>query len=150
MRTKTGEGQFSRGLPKPVTDQPRLVDPADTTAPLPDRAKAWLATNCSHCHLPEGGGNSAMNLSPWASGATGRFPCPVLFPEHSSQHKLLTGFSGGQLVPFPVVVDLLPEFLPRLLVAGLREVQQLNPLPFPPGREGMMGLGRWLGSMLKN
>jgi mono/diheme cytochrome c family protein len=42
-----------------------LVNPYDTNAPLAERAQAYLATNCAHCHVPDGGGNSAMDLTPW-------------------------------------------------------------------------------------
>ena len=44
---------------------PRLVNPLDAGAPLAERAQAYFATNCSHCHRHEGGGNSRMDLSPW-------------------------------------------------------------------------------------
>jgi uncharacterized repeat protein (TIGR03806 family) len=32
-----------------------MPDPADGTQPLTDRARAYLHTNCSHCHRPNGG-----------------------------------------------------------------------------------------------
>lgn len=49
----------------PAPRAPRLVDPYDTNAPLGDRAKAYFAANCSHCHVPNGGGNTIMDLTPW-------------------------------------------------------------------------------------
>lgn len=49
--------------PRPPPEAPRHVNPYDSTAPLPDRARAWLATNCAHCHVPEGGGNTLMDLT---------------------------------------------------------------------------------------
>lgn len=42
-------------LTPPITDpaaQPAMPDPTDTAAPLADRARAWLHTNCSQCHRP--------------------------------------------------------------------------------------------------
>ncbi len=39
---------------------PRL---GDTNATLEARARAYLAVNCAHCHVHEGGGNSAMDLA---------------------------------------------------------------------------------------
>jgi glucose/arabinose dehydrogenase/mono/diheme cytochrome c family protein len=50
----------------PGARAPRLADPADVRAPLDDRARAYFATNCSHCHIQNGGGNSPMDLTPWA------------------------------------------------------------------------------------
>ena len=41
----------------------RLVDPADTTAPLEARARAYLHANCAHCHTQAGGGNAQIQLS---------------------------------------------------------------------------------------
>ncbi len=48
-----------------LTELPALVNPRDLTAPLDERAKAYFAVNCAHCHMKEGGGNSLMELSPW-------------------------------------------------------------------------------------
>ncbi|HEY5807989.1 MAG TPA: PQQ-dependent sugar dehydrogenase [Povalibacter sp.] len=48
-------------IPDP-TAQPRLADPADTTASLNDRARAYLHTNCSQCHRPDGPTPSNMDL----------------------------------------------------------------------------------------
>jgi len=42
--------------------QPKLTDPADSAASLNDRARAYLHTNCSQCHRPDGPTPSAMDL----------------------------------------------------------------------------------------
>jgi len=52
---------LSPPIPDPAT-QPRMADPADTTAALGDRARAYLHTNCSQCHRPGGPTPSAMDL----------------------------------------------------------------------------------------
>ncbi len=39
-----------------------LTDPSDTTAMLEDRARAYLHTNCSGCHRPNGPTPSTMDL----------------------------------------------------------------------------------------
>ncbi len=41
---------------------PSLVDPADKNAPLELRARSYLHSNCSHCHMPYGGGNSKIDV----------------------------------------------------------------------------------------
>lgn len=64
----SGSAGSASPLPKPPAELPRFVDPHDAAAPLADRAKAYLATNCAHCHMHEGGGNSRMDLSPWIEG----------------------------------------------------------------------------------
>jgi len=42
--------------------EPAMPDPADTSAPLGDRARAYLHTNCSQCHRPNGPTPSTMDL----------------------------------------------------------------------------------------
>ena len=60
-------GEKPDGPEKPDTDTPRLVDPYSPEAPLHERVRAYFATNCAHCHIPNGGGNSTMDLTPWAA-----------------------------------------------------------------------------------
>jgi uncharacterized repeat protein (TIGR03806 family) len=52
-------------LSPPITTsatQPAMPDPADTTASLTNRARAYLHTNCSQCHRPGGPTPSTMDL----------------------------------------------------------------------------------------
>lgn len=52
-------------LTPPIVDpaaQPSMPDPADTTAPLDSRARAYLHTNCSQCHRTGGPTPSTMDL----------------------------------------------------------------------------------------
>lgn len=69
VQTKPPDGPPTSELPKPPAELPRLVDPYDASATLAERVTAYFATNCAHCHIPEGGGNTLMNLSPWANAA---------------------------------------------------------------------------------
>ncbi len=66
------EGGFfpDRGEGKPPIDpatRPKFPSLGDTNATLEARARAYLAVNCAHCHVHEGGGNSAMDLAAWTS-----------------------------------------------------------------------------------
>lgn len=52
-------------LTPPISDpaaQPTMPNPADASAPLANRARAYLHTNCSQCHRPGGPTPSAMDL----------------------------------------------------------------------------------------
>ena len=42
---------------------PHFPSLTDTNAPIEARARTYLAVNCAHCHVHEGGGNSAMDLA---------------------------------------------------------------------------------------
>jgi len=41
-----------------VDKLPKLVDHEDETQPLDARARSYLHSNCSHCHMKWGGGNA--------------------------------------------------------------------------------------------
>jgi uncharacterized repeat protein (TIGR03806 family) len=52
-------------LSPPIADSstaPAMPDPSDTTASLTNRARAYLHTNCSQCHRPNGPTPSTMDL----------------------------------------------------------------------------------------
>ena len=50
-------------LPKSLEQLGHLADPYDMAADLNERARSYLHSNCSHCHVEAGGGNAAINLS---------------------------------------------------------------------------------------
>jgi uncharacterized repeat protein (TIGR03806 family) len=45
-----------------AVSQPTMPDPFDTSAPLGNRARAYLHTNCAQCHRPGGPTPSSMDL----------------------------------------------------------------------------------------
>jgi uncharacterized repeat protein (TIGR03806 family) len=53
------------GNPPPAADPPcpPLAAAGDASAPLPDRARAYLHVNCGHCHRFGGGGMAAIQLN---------------------------------------------------------------------------------------
>lgn len=48
--------------PKPSNALPRLVSPSDSNADIELRARSYLHSNCSICHIDAGGGNSKIVL----------------------------------------------------------------------------------------
>lgn len=55
-------GLFTNDLPEPVSALPALSDPVDFNAPLDDRARAYLHTNCAQCHRPGGPTGTDLDL----------------------------------------------------------------------------------------
>jgi len=49
-------------LPKSPEEYGHLADPADASADLGQRARAYLHANCAQCHVEAGGGNSPFDL----------------------------------------------------------------------------------------
>ncbi len=62
LRTLAHIGLLTGYKPPSDENHPRLVNPADTTTSLTDRAKSYLQTNCACCHVAAGGGNARMEL----------------------------------------------------------------------------------------
>jgi uncharacterized repeat protein (TIGR03806 family) len=61
LRTLDSITLFTTPLGDPAL-QPAMPDPFDTVAPLAQRARAYLHTNCAHCHRPGGPTSSSMDL----------------------------------------------------------------------------------------
>jgi uncharacterized repeat protein (TIGR03806 family) len=62
LRTLEHIGLFTNPLPAPPEKLPRLVNHDDDKQPLDLRARAYLHSNCSHCHMKWGGGNAEFLL----------------------------------------------------------------------------------------
>jgi uncharacterized repeat protein (TIGR03806 family) len=61
LRTLDAITMFTTPLGDPAL-QPSMPDPSDASAPLAQRARAYLHTNCAHCHRPGGVAQSSMDL----------------------------------------------------------------------------------------
>jgi uncharacterized repeat protein (TIGR03806 family) len=61
LRTLDAITMFTTPLGDPAL-QPAMPDPFDTSAPLAQRARAYLHTNCAQCHRPSGPTPSSMDL----------------------------------------------------------------------------------------
>jgi mono/diheme cytochrome c family protein len=48
--------------PRVGANPPAYADPADTSASLDERARAYLHTNCANCHQPQGPTTVALDL----------------------------------------------------------------------------------------
>ncbi|OWK43658.1 PQQ-dependent sugar dehydrogenase [Fimbriiglobus ruber] len=99
--------------PNEATKQPHVVDPTDMKAPLVDRARAYLHTNCGHCHQNGGGGGAVTfelhrnsdlkQKSLWATPTRGNFDLPDLKvvapgdPAHSALYFRMAKFGRGRM-----------------------------------------------------
>src|SRR5439155_838240 len=55
-------GLFTKPLPSPPEDMPRLVDYRDASKDINLRARSYLHANCSYCHRKWGGGNAEFQF----------------------------------------------------------------------------------------
>jgi uncharacterized repeat protein (TIGR03806 family) len=56
-------GVLTKPLPESPDTLPKLAAPEDESAPVADRARAYLHANCSHCHRLWGGGVTDFELN---------------------------------------------------------------------------------------
>jgi glucose/arabinose dehydrogenase/mono/diheme cytochrome c family protein len=136
------EALFALGIAKGAAakpDAPRHVDPYDTTAPLADRARSYLAVNCAHCHTPEGGGNTLMNLT------AGVAPDQQHLIDAPPQHGAfgLTGVADARLIaPGNAGRSVLPI---RVSLRGSGQMPPVGTLAADPA--GIQLLLEWLQSL---
>jgi len=64
-------------LDRVPADAPRLARWDDATAPLDDRARAYLEINCAHCHNPQGAASNSGLYLDWRQSHPGFLKRPV-------------------------------------------------------------------------
>ncbi len=62
LRTLEHLGIFTKPLPAPPEQLPRLANYEEESLPVDVRARSYLHANCSHCHMKWGGGNAEFQL----------------------------------------------------------------------------------------
>jgi glucose/arabinose dehydrogenase len=115
------ERKITRGLNMNQT-LPSLANPYDQTLPVTDRARAYLHTNCAHCHQQGGIGGRAKfslihKLTDSETLMIGEAPIVPLFsgpegllikvgdPQKSEIYRRLSIRGGGQMPLFGTVVE---------------------------------------------
>jgi hypothetical protein len=115
---------------------PRFPSLAATNVSSEARARAYLAVNCAHCHVHEGGGNSAMDLAATTTlkntGLIDRFP----------QHGTFNLKDARIIAPGAPTRSVLVSR------SALRLPGQMPPLgTIRPDAEGTKVLVQWISSM---
>jgi uncharacterized repeat protein (TIGR03806 family) len=129
-------GVFTKPLPEPPEKLPRLADYNDASQTVAARARAYLHSNCSHCHIKWGGGNAEFKLLvtlplkemgivnvPPAHGSFGLKDARLLVPGHPERsviyHRMaLTGLGRmphiGSRVPDEQALRLVHDWIKEL------------------------------------
>lgn len=95
-------GLFEKPLPKQAEELPKLANYDDKSQSVDVRARAYLHSNCAHCHTKWGGGNAEFKLSSTLSleqlgiagvkpghGAFGLKDAALIAPGHPEQSVIL-------------------------------------------------------------
>jgi uncharacterized repeat protein (TIGR03806 family) len=126
-------GLFTTKLPAAPDKLPKLADYHDASLPADVRARAYLHSNCAHCHMKWGGGNAEFKLLatlplsemgvvnvPPAHGDFGIQAAKLVVPGHPEQSILarrmaMTGLGRmphiGSRVPDAPAVRLVTEWI---------------------------------------
>src|SRR5262249_24677408 len=62
LATSEKMGLFTKALPAAPDKLPRLADYEDAKHDVATRARSYLHSNCAHCHMKWGGGNTEFQL----------------------------------------------------------------------------------------
>jgi len=119
-----------------VVSAPRFPSLNDTNTPVEIRARAYLAVNCAHCHVHEGGGNSAMDMA--ASTALKNTRLIDQVPQHGTFN----------LKDARIIAPGAPTRSVLVSRSALRLPGQMPPLgTIRPDPEGTRLLTQWISSL---
>ncbi len=129
--------QHNAFLPRNPEHLRRLADPHDEKTNLDARARAYLQSNCAHCHVEAGGGNAQIDLEFWTPLAkTGLYDTKPLHafpalpegrliapgaPDRSILHRRITTRGTGQMPP--MATSLRDEKAERLMADWIRSLK---------------------------
>jgi uncharacterized repeat protein (TIGR03806 family) len=123
LRTFEQLGLFTKPLPSPPEEMPRLVDYRDAAQDLDLRARSYLHANCSHCHRKWGGGNAEFlllaSLELTDTGAVGTRPTQGMF--NIANPRVIAPHDPYRSVLFYRMAKRGPGRMPRL---GSEEVDE--------------------------
>ncbi len=133
---RSGSRSNSPALPTLPESAPRFASVTDTNAPLEARARAYLAVNCAHCHVQEGGGNSAMDMAAWT--ALNKTHLIEQLPQHETLN----------LKDARIIAPGAPTRSVLVSRSALRLPGQMPPLgTIRPDSEGTRLLVQWISSL---
>ena len=123
-------------LPKSLDQYKQLADPSDTSQPLEARVRAYLQSNCAHCHTNAGGGNSKMEL------AEGTALEKMFIVSATAQHDTFKIPDAKLVAPGDPAKSLLPIRMSK------RGPGQMPPLASAiPDQQGLELMRQWIESL---
>ncbi|WP_428261796.1 hypothetical protein [Haliangium sp.] len=129
-------------VPADLSAIPTLVDPADESAPVADRARSYLDVNCAHCHQPGGWTDSELHVDfRYATPLADAFVCGqpiqhtiarrdgayVLAPGDLADSNMYQRLTGTTLTQMPPLGRSIPDPLGEEVVR--RWIESLDGCP---------------------
>lgn len=103
----------------PSSDWPTLSNYEDESLPVSHRARAWLDTNCAHCHNPEGSARTSgldLRASQQNAAKFGVFKSPVAAGKGSGgrDYDIVPGKPDESILMFRIEIDEPAARMPNL------------------------------------
>ena len=112
-----------KGLPA-VEEIPEMADWADVNQPLDKRARAYLDTNCAHCHHPDGPANTSglyLHVYETDESKLGKFKAPIAAGRGSGdrQYNIVPGKPDESIMVYRMASEdpgvMMPEISRKLV-----------------------------------